>query len=163
MSIDSLHTPPPDPGGSTSPGPGPSPAAPRALRFGGSSLLVVSGTRTDQLLRHECLQSPVLQPPRPAPVGHRVDPAPAPDAPLPPPSRLIEEIEARLNTAPRDDVASLHGLLWSYQRLVERLLGEGPGDELPAHPAHRQWLRLREMQRRLRQHLRSDGRRPPTR
>lgn len=158
MSIESIHSPPPEASGSAI-----GATVPRALRFGRSPVLVTAAARTDHPLRLECLKATPGPATRRAPVERLGTLAWSPEPPSPPASQLLEDIEARLSMAPRDDVASLHGLLWSYQRLVERLLGDEPDDEPCTHPAHRQWLRMREMQRRLRQRLRSEARRPPMR
>ncbi len=115
----------------------------------------------DPTLCRECRQRP------PHPPGRRgdrpqPDPGPAeadPDGPRPPSALMLDEIEARLAAAPRDDISGLRGVLWSYQRLLDTLVRTSS----PEPAMRRQWMRLQELERRLRHRLRSAARRPPSR
>lgn len=119
----------------------------------------------DAGLRHESRRSPhpLVVHRNALPVAEPDDPSTGPDAPQLSASRLLEEIEARLVLAPRDDLSSLQGALWSYQRLVEQLLSEDTPTRSAAPLLRGRWLLLRELHRRLRQHLRSTDRQPPMR
>ena len=68
---------------------------------------------------------------------------------------MLDEIEARLADAPRDDISGLRSVLWAYQRLLDLLVRTAA----PEPAMRRQWLRLRALERRLR----SAVRRPPAR
>lgn len=59
----------------------------------------------------------------------------------------LDEIEARLAAAPRDDISGLRWMMDLYQRLLDMLLND---PDAPEQASRRQWLRLRRLQRRLR-------------
>lgn len=107
----------------------------------------------DTELCHESRQHPLH---RPGPRNTPPCPAPAdPDGPQPPSVLMLDEIEARLANAPRDDISGLRSVLWAYQRLLDLLVRT----TAPEPAMRRQWLRLRALERRLR----SAVRRPPAR
>lgn len=94
------------------------------------------------------------QAPHPAHVrsgGHRLAPPrpadPDPDSPSPSSTLMLDDIEARLANAPRDDISGLRWLVNLYQRLLDMLLTQ---PDAPESTRRRQWLRLRNLQRRLR-------------
>jgi len=107
----------------------------------------------DPALCHESRQHPLRRlgarntPPCPAPAD--------PGGPQPPSALMLDEIEARLADAPRDDISGLRSVLWAYQRLLDLLVRTAA----PEPAMRRQWLRLRALERRLR----SAVRRPPAR
>ena len=78
------------------------------------------------------------------------------DAASPASGLTLEDIEARLAHAPRDDISGLRGMIHLYQRLVDMLLTQ---PDTPAATSRRQWRRLRQLQQRLR----SAARRPAPR
>ncbi len=80
-----------------------------------------------------------LAPPRPA--------DPDPDSPSPSSTLMLDEIEARLANAPRDDISGLRWMVNLYQRLLDMVLKQ---PDTPESTRRRQWLRLRNLQRRLR-------------
>lgn len=107
-----------------------------------------------------CRESRQHAPHRPGRHGASPRPAPAgPDGPQPPVNLMLDDIEARLADAPRDDISGLRGVLWSYQRLLDLLVRTAA----PEPAMRRQWLRLQGLERRLRRRLRSAVRRPPAR
>ena len=72
---------------------------------------------------------------------------PDPDGPYPVSGLMLEDIEARLAAAPRDDISGLRWIMGLYQHLLDMLLNDR---DAPEHTSRRQWMRLRNLQRRLR-------------
>lgn len=83
--------------------------------------------------------------------GHRLAP-PQPAEPdgegaSPSSTLLLDDIEVRLANAPRDDISGLRWMVNLYQRLLDMVLNQ---PDAPESTRRRQWLRLRNLQRRLR-------------
>lgn len=106
--------------------------------------------QADTGLCHESRQAPRAGHARSR--GHRLAPPPRPaepdpDSPSPSSSLMLDDIEARLADAPRDDISGLRWMVNLYQRLLDMVLNQ---PDAPESTRRRQWQRLRNLQRRLR-------------